>query len=167
MSQPVFIPQDGKPWPLSPGASVNPATFVKTDGAFDLIHAATGQYRIGAVIPENLYLADALSTAEYAAKKEKLVLEKATISEKITDIEQQGVSWLEPAREFVLSLNQAANLLSRNEKSEMTAFLKTIGSNHVLRNREFVFDPKMQYARAAAPCAAASSDLQFPNWCAG
>src|SRR3990167_5981459 len=29
----------------------------------------------------NLYLADALSTAEYAAKKEKLVLEKATLNE--------------------------------------------------------------------------------------
>ncbi len=111
------------------------------------------------------YLTDALSTAEYAAKKEKLVNEKVRVQEKTTDIETKGVSWLEPAREFVLSLNQATVLLSRNEKSEMTAFLKTIGSNHVLRNREFVFDPKPHYARAAAPCAAASSDLQFPNWC--
>ena len=28
-------------------------------------------------------------------------------------------------------------------------------------------EPKMQYARAAAPYAAASSTLQFPMWCAG
>jgi site-specific DNA recombinase len=111
------------------------------------------------------YLNDTLSTAEYAAKKERLMLQKASLSENISDIETKGMSWLEPAREFILSLNQAAILLSRNDLGNMTAFLKTIGSNHVLRNREFVFDPKRHYARAAAPCAAASSALQFPNWC--
>jgi len=58
-SQPVFVPQDGKPWPLAPGASVNPNTFVLQNGSFDLVHAATGQYRIGAVIPEDFYLAEA------------------------------------------------------------------------------------------------------------
>ena len=51
----------------------------------------------------NLYLADGLSTAEYAAKKNTLVSQKATLNDKITDIEQKGVSWLEPARAFVLS----------------------------------------------------------------
>src|SRR3989344_2435203 len=62
-----------------------------------------------------LYLADELSTPEYAAKKNSLMNEKVRIEEKITDIEQRGVSWLEPAREFVKSLNQAANLLSQND----------------------------------------------------
>src|SRR3990167_6312152 len=33
------------------------------------------------------------------------------------------------------------------------------------RNRQFEFSPKTQYARAAAPCAAASSTLQFSTWC--
>jgi len=113
----------------------------------------------------NLYLADGLSTTEYAAKKNTLISQKVRIEEKITDIEQRGVSWLEPAREFVLSLNQAANLLSHNDLSGMTAFLKNIGANHSLRNRQFEFEAKPQYARAAAPCAAASSTLQFPTWC--
>ena len=115
----------------------------------------------------NLYLADALSTAEYAAKKNSLVSEKATLNDKIADIEQRGMSWLEPAREFVLSLNQAANLLSHNDLSGMTAFLKNIGANHSLRNRQFEFSPKLQYARAASLCEAASSDLLFPFWCSG
>ena len=57
-SQPVFVPLDGKPWPLTPGASVNPTTFVRANGSFELVHAATGQYRIGAVIPETLYLSE-------------------------------------------------------------------------------------------------------------
>ena len=34
-----------------------------------------------------------------------------------------------------------------------------------MRNRQFEFEAKRQYARAAAPCAAASSALQFPMWC--
>ena len=115
----------------------------------------------------DVYLADALSTTEYAAKKEKLVNEKVRIQENITNIETRGVSWLEPAREFVLSLNQAANLLSHNDLSGMTAFLKNIGANHSLRNRQFEFSPKLQYARAASLCEAASSDLLFPFWCSG
>lgn len=113
----------------------------------------------------NLYLSDALSTDEYAAKKNSLVSEKVRVEEKIIDIEQKGVSWLEPAREFVLSLNQAANLTNENDFAKMTAFLKNIGANHVLRNREFRFEPKIQYARAAEQREAASSDLQFPFWC--
>jgi DNA invertase Pin-like site-specific DNA recombinase len=113
----------------------------------------------------NLYLADALSTAEYAAKKEKLISEKATTSEKITDIEKKGVSWLEPARAFVLSLNQAAKLLERDDFSETTAFLKTIGSNHCVRNRRFEFTAEWRVARAAERSAAASAGLQFPVWC--
>ena len=113
----------------------------------------------------NLFLADALSTAEYAAKKNTLISQKVRIEEKIADIKHGGVSWLEPAREFVLSLNQAANLLSRNDLLGMTTFLKNIGANHALRNRQFEFEAKRQYARAAAPCAAASSTLQFPMWC--
>jgi hypothetical protein len=59
MAQPVFIPQDGKPWPLSPGASVDPAKFVQANGTFDLVHAAIGDYRIGAAIPDHLYLSNA------------------------------------------------------------------------------------------------------------
>ena len=111
------------------------------------------------------FLSDALSTAEYAAKKEKLVLNKATLNEKVSDIEHKGVSWLEPAREFVLSLNQAAKLLKQNDFSETTAFLKTIGSNHSLRNGRFEMEPKMRYARAAEQSEAASSPLQIPRWC--
>ncbi len=111
------------------------------------------------------YLNDALSTAEYAAKKNLLVNEKVRIGEKITDIEQRGVSWLEPAREFVLSLNQAANLLSRNDFRGMTAFLKNIGANHILRNRQFEFSPKTLWALTAESARRSGSDLQFPFWC--
>ena len=100
-----------------------------------------------------------------AAKKNKIISEKTTLTEKVADIEKRGVSWLEPAREFVLSLNQAENLLSQNNLVGMTAFLKNIGANHSLRNRQFEFSPKLQWVLAAERSEAVGSDLQFPFWC--
>ncbi|PIP24364.1 MAG: hypothetical protein COX35_01110, partial [Candidatus Nealsonbacteria bacterium CG23_combo_of_CG06-09_8_20_14_all_37_18] len=64
----------------------------------------------------DVFLADALSTEEYAAKKQELMTQKVSLQEKITDFEQKGLSWLEPAREFVLSLNQAAKLVESENK---------------------------------------------------
>ena len=34
-----------------------------------------------------------------------------------------------------------------------------------MRNRQFEFSPKPQYARAASLCEAASEHLRFPVWC--
>ena len=115
----------------------------------------------------DIYLADALSTEEYAAKKQSLLSQKMSLSEKITDFEQKGLSWLEPAREFVLSLNQAANLIRTDNLSELPTFLKNIGSNHILQNRQFIFAPKIQYKLVAERSEANPSNLQFPMWCPG
>jgi len=79
----------------------------------------------------NIYLADALSTEEYTAKKQSLLSQKVSLTEKITDLETKGLSWLEPAREFVLSLNQATNLLFSPNPTAMTTFLKNIGPDFV------------------------------------
>src|SRR3989344_739518 len=112
----------------------------------------------------DIYLADALSTEEYAAKKQSLLSQKVSLSEKINNFEIKGLSWLEPAREFVKSLNQAANLLSSSNPTAMTTFLKNIGSNHILRNREFVFTPKIEYKLVAERSEANPSNLTFPFW---
>src|SRR3989338_1858416 len=112
------------------------------------------------------YLGEVISSEDYKVRKENLVVKKVELGEKIRDFEQKGLSWLEPAREFVLSLNQAANLVESENKEEMTTFLKTIGSNHVLENRQFVFAPKIQYKLVAERSEAASSGLLFPKWCA-
>ena len=112
----------------------------------------------------DVFLADALSTEEYAAKKQEMLFHKVELQEKITDFEQKGLSWLEPARELVLSLNQAAKLLESENKKEMTTFLKNIGSNHILRNREFVFTPKIEYKLVAERSEANQNSLTFPFW---
>ena len=115
----------------------------------------------------DVYLADALSAEEYAAKKQSLVSEKLALSEKIADFEQKGLSWLEPAREFVKSLNQAANLMQTENLSELPTFLKNIGSNHILRNREFLFAPKTPYNLVSERRGTRREALTFPTWCRG
>ncbi len=114
----------------------------------------------------DVYLVDALSTEEYAAKKQSLLSQKMSLSEKIADFETKGLSWLEPAREFVLSLNQAAKLIEGDNLSELPTFLKNIGSNHILRNRQFVFAPKIEYKLVAERSEANQNSLTFLTWCA-
>lgn len=111
------------------------------------------------------YLGEVISVEDYKKRKERLITKKIELGEKIRNFEQKGLSWLEPAREFILSLNQAAKLVETENKEEMTTFLKTIGSNHVLENRQFVFAPKIQYKMAAERSEAGPSCLQFPFWC--
>ena len=112
-------------------------------------------------------MSDVLSTEEYAAKKQELLSQKVSLQEKITDFEQKGLSWLEPAREFVLSLNQAAKLVETENKKEMTTFLKNIGSNHILQNRQLIFSPKIPYNLVAEPAEAGEATLTIPRWCPG
>ena len=113
----------------------------------------------------DVYLADSLSQEEYAVKKEQLLSRKVELTEKIADFGQRGLSWLEPAREFVKSLNQASKLIVSKDTAEMTTFLKNIGSNHILRNRQFVFAPKIQYELVAEAGGAAANGLPIPKWC--
>src|SRR3989344_1950894 len=119
----------------------------------------------------DLYLSNKLSQDEYTLKKEKFLNQKVEIQEKISDFEQKGLSWLEPAREFVLSLNKAQKLLESENRSEMTSFLKYIGSNHILQNRQLIFKPVIPYdlvADLASPTGGASEatsvDLTLPRW---
>jgi site-specific DNA recombinase len=116
----------------------------------------------------DVYLEETITAKEYASRKNTLVEQKMGLQEQIKNFEQKGLSWLEPAREFVLSLNQAAKLLESENKSEMTTFLKNIGSNCILQNRQLIFSPKIQYELAAERSEAASKSLRFSKmWTMG
>ncbi len=115
----------------------------------------------------DLHLADQLSTEEYSAKKRKFLTAKIDIQDKIKDFEQKGLSWLELAREFVLSLNQAEKLRTSENYQEMKTFLKNIGSNHILQNRRLIFEPKIPYDFVAEQSEATTENLQNLRWCLG
>ncbi len=110
------------------------------------------------------YLDEIVSAGEYAVQKNKLFSHKVELNEEISEIENGSVSWLEPARAWVKSLNQAEKLLESGDKSEMTTFLKQIGSNHILIDKSFSFSPKNEYKSAAERSEAAVSGLKNSTW---
>jgi site-specific DNA recombinase len=110
------------------------------------------------------YLDEIISTEEYATQKEKLLARKVECTEEIGEIDNGSVSWLEPARAFVKSLNKATELVLKGDKAEMTTFLKQIGSNHILFDKCISFSPKIPYKLAAERSEADNSHLQFPVW---
>ena len=115
----------------------------------------------------DVYLNEVISTEEYTTRNQKILTRKLELQEKIRDFEQKGLSWLEPAREFVLNLNYAEKLLSSGNYPEMTTFLKNIGSNHVLQNRRLIFSPKIPFNLVAERSEATTKSLTFPYWLRG
>ena len=115
----------------------------------------------------DVYLNEVISTEEYTSRKQKILTRKLELQERIRDFEQKGLSWLEPAREFVLKLNQAQKLISSQTKSEMATFLKNIGSNHILQNQKLSFSWKIPFNLAAEPRSGEAESLTFPYWLRG
>lgn len=112
----------------------------------------------------DIYLSETITTEEYTARKQKVLTRKLELNEKIQDFEQNGVSWVEPAREFILSLNQANILIQSQEKKDLAAFLKNIGSNRILQNRQLLFDFKIPYNLVAEGGQNSPKNLTFPKW---
>ena len=66
------------------------------------------------------------------------------------------------------NLNYAQKLVLSQNKSEMTTFLKNIGSNHILLNQQFSFSAKNEYKlvaeRRAAARREAGNSFTNSNW---
>ena len=115
------------------------------------------------------HLDGTINKGEYSAKKQKILNHKIEISEKLKDFEQNGNHWLEPAKKFILDSKQAEIIALQENLFEKKDFLKKIGSNRILRERELVFEPRGAWqillksalsarrARAEALCAEATN----------
>ena len=90
----------------------------------------------------DLQLSGVISTEEYAEKKQKILNQKIEISEKLKDFQRKGYSWLEPAKNFMLTSNEAKNVASRGTLPEKAEFLKKVGSNLVLMDRNIKYFPR-------------------------
>ena len=111
----------------------------------------------------DVYLAETISTEEYTSRKQKILTRKLELQERIKDFEQKGFSWLEPAREFVLKLNQAEKLLNSENYPEMKTFLKNIGSNHILQNQKLSISWKIPFNLAAEPRSGEAESVTYPK----
>ena len=109
----------------------------------------------------DVYLAETILTEEYTNRKQKILTRKLELQEKIRDFEQKGLSWLEPAKEFVLKLNYAEKLRKSENYPEMRTFLKNIGSNHILQNQKLIFSFNFPFNLVAERSEAANGKLTF------
>ena len=90
----------------------------------------------------DLQLSGAISTEEYAEKKQKILNQKIEISEKLKAFQKKGYSWLEPAKNFILTSNEAKNVASGTDLAEKAEFLKKVGSNLVLQEQNIKYFPR-------------------------
>ena len=114
------------------------------------------------------YLAEVLELAEYQERKNKLMAEKKTIEEKLSDFERKGNHWLELMRNWILEANQAENLWKQENLLGMKDFLVSVGSNRRLASGTLSAEFKMPWrylaetpvaARSAAPLGASNSEM--------
>ena len=90
----------------------------------------------------DLKLEGVLDTAEYVAKKNQLINRRADIEQKIRDATQEQMNWIEPMREMILRSKRAKMLLHTEKLSEIPAFLKTTGSNWLLKGTAVRWEAK-------------------------
>jgi len=83
-----------------------------------------------------------ISNEEYADKKQKILNQKIEISEKMKDFEQNGNHWLELCKRFVFEANQAQIVALQKDFPEKKNYLKRIGSNPLLSEREVFVEYK-------------------------
>jgi len=88
------------------------------------------------------HLAGALELSEFQEKKNALIGQKADLQQKLRDFERKGNHWLELTRNWIIEANQAKNLASSGNFSEMKNFLKKAGLNRQIKDRKLFIDFK-------------------------
>ncbi|MBI3232248.1 MAG: recombinase family protein [Candidatus Doudnabacteria bacterium] len=83
-----------------------------------------------------------ITTEEYTSKKQKILNQKIENEEKLSVFERKGNRWLEPLQNFINTAHQAQTAGLQGNFSEKKNFLKRIGSNPLLQNRQIVLMAK-------------------------
>ena len=78
------------------------------------------------------YLSGSFELAEYQETKNRLMSEKKTLDEQLSDFERKGNRWLGLMRNWIIEANQALNLAETENLPKMRDFLTAIGSNRRL-----------------------------------
>jgi len=86
---------------------------------------------------------------EYQQKKAKLLNEKKDLQERLGEIEKTGGGWLEPAKELVTTCNQAGSVAWQGNPSAKRDFLKILGSNLILKDRNLIMKRAYPYELVA------------------
>jgi site-specific DNA recombinase len=84
----------------------------------------------------NTYLEGLLDKGIFLKKKNELLERKVQLQEQLDDFGKKGLVWVEPVREWLEAAQQAGKLASSQDLSEIKYFIRKIGSNRCLLDRE-------------------------------
>ena len=107
------------------------------------------------------YLEQDIEREIYRQEKQKLLLEKKSLEEKITGIEQRQSDWLEPMRNWINYAQNLAKIARDSDLLEKRVAAKEIfGSNLFLASRDLRGEPVFPYkaARSAAETTGKKSE---------
>ena len=97
-----------------------------------------------------IYLDGDIPKENYLAKKDELLLQKISLTEKIDSARHERNNWVEPLREWILDMKKGAELISSSDFYEIRDYLKKIGTNPRMHNKSVSvsFCPPTEFARA-------------------
>ena len=109
------------------------------------------------------FLDQIISPQIYKQKKNEMFDQKLKIQEKISQIQTQGSSWIEPMREFInMAMDGEKTARAKNNCSDLAIGAKNTGSNFFLTRRRLSVNYKKGFATLWAEGGAQSACLQ-PN----
>jgi site-specific DNA recombinase len=91
------------------------------------------------------YLAQAISLDEYRAAKTELLGEKQQLKADLAKTEKHHSGWFEPAIQFVKALKEAGLLTTDGTEEQKRDFLKKIGSNPTITEKQIGLMPKEKW----------------------
>ncbi len=109
-----------------------------------------------------------ISNEEYISKKQKILNQKIENEEKLRDFERKENRWLELCKQFILLANQAKDIALHGNLFEKKDFLKKIGSNLFLNQKEICFKPngawKILYSHTAERRSREATNSTHTTW---
>lgn len=106
-----------------------------------------------------------LSQMEYATKKQKLILAKKDLEEKISALGRKSNNRFELAIAFLKDANQAEKYAQQENPERIRDFLKKIGSNFQIQNQNISFSPReaWQIVAKSAPFSPPAGGATAPQ----
>ena len=92
------------------------------------------------------YLENALTLPEYQETKNKLIVEKHALNDKLTSLAQVSTNRFEPVKNFLEASKQAKIVAGEGDPTKIRSFFQKVGSNPLVRDRALVFSPRAPFA---------------------
>ena len=92
------------------------------------------------------YLENALTLPEYQETKNKFVVDKHALNDKLVSLAKVSMNRFEPVKNFLEASKQAKIVADEGDPTKIRSFFQKVGSNLAIRDRALVFSPRAPFA---------------------